>query len=216
MNTLLLFLTYDCNLNCSYCYQFHTSKTMTFSTAQKGVDLLLSCNVDKVNLDLYGGEPFLCFDLMKDIITYAAYRAHRFRKKISFRTTTNGILLRDAQLEFLSQYGVDITISIDGTQHAHEVCRGSASFKSAMNALSKLHRYPLIPITVNSVISPRNVPYFAESMKYLIDQGIRNIHISFDYESKWEKSHLSQSMISTSFKYLKAMGCLFSPRCIPP
>ena len=89
MNTLVLFLTYNCNLNCSYCYQIHAPTTMTLSAAQKSVDLLLISSSDSVHVDLYCGEPFLCFDMMRDIINYAVNYARRLQKKISFRTTTS-------------------------------------------------------------------------------------------------------------------------------
>ena len=192
MNTLILFLTYDCNLNCTYCYQFHTPMTMTFSTAQKGVDLLLSSSAEKVNLDLYGGEPFLHFDLMREIITYAAFRANALRKRISFRTTTNGSFLSDTELESLSKFGVHIIISIDGTKHAHEACRGIGSFKITMEALDRLRLFPMCSFSVNSVVSPKNVAYFAESMQFLIETGIKNIRVSFDYHTNWQEFHLQQ------------------------
>jgi len=192
MNTLLLYLTYNCNLNCSYCFQFHPPGVMSFLTAQKGVDLLLSSEADEVNLDFYGGEPFLHFGLMMDIITYAASRAYKERKRISFRTTTNGTLLSDKELKFLSKYGVDITLSIDGTQRAHDACRGHGSFNTAIAALDELKKYPLCSTTVNSVISPGNVRYFAESMKYLIERKNRHIHISFDYDTVWDDFQLQE------------------------
>ena len=65
---------------------------MALSTAKKAVDLLLTGNDDNVNLDFYGGEPFLCFDLMKSVITYSTSQAVKLQKKISKKALQAGYL----------------------------------------------------------------------------------------------------------------------------
>jgi len=177
-------------MNCSYCYQFHTPLEMDFSTARKSVDLLLT-STDKVELDLYGGEPFLRFDLMREIISYAKIRARFLKKKITFRTTTNGSLIDSPTLHFLNQHHVHLTFSIDGTKRAHNACRGRGSFQRVLESIQRAKEYPFISCSVMSVVSPGNVQYLSESMRFLLELKMP-VRVSFDYLSKWEDLHFHQ------------------------
>lgn len=92
--TVLLTLTEACNLNCTYCYQDHkTSHKMSFEIAKNAIlrAFKMSPYHDEIEFDLFGGEPFLCFDLIKEIVEWI-----RLQKKVKpylIFINTNGTLV---------------------------------------------------------------------------------------------------------------------------
>ncbi|MCU0288409.1 MAG: SPASM domain-containing protein [Acidobacteria bacterium] len=145
---LVLFVSQDCNLNCRYCYIQHgghiQKKYMSEEVARAAVDLLFqeSHKVTDLGISFYGGEPMLQFDLIKKIIPYATRKAGEFHKTIKYTMTTNGTLLTDKAIEFLSANNVKVMVSLDGPQKIHDENRvfvdGSGSFSSAFSAFIKL------------------------------------------------------------------------------
>ena len=70
---VVLTLTHRCNLDCIYCYQKHkTAKDMALETAKAIVETEVkqvreSENIDSIRFNLFGGEPLLQFDLIKEL-----------------------------------------------------------------------------------------------------------------------------------------------------
>lgn len=96
---VVLMLTHRCNLNCVYCYQQHkTAKDMTLETAKAIMEnevrqAKLSDNIDSIRFDMFGGEPFLKFDLIKELCHWAWETITDF--KFNIFITTNGTLIDD-------------------------------------------------------------------------------------------------------------------------
>lgn len=146
---LVLFVSQDCNLHCRYCYiqhagHIHQKKYMSEEVAHAAVDLLFqeSHEATDLGISFYGGEPMLRFDLIKKIIPYANRKAVAFHKTVKYSMTTNGTLLTDEAVEFLTAHNVNVMVSLDGPQKVHDENRvfvdGSGSFTRAFPAFIKL------------------------------------------------------------------------------
>lgn len=166
---LILQVTQDCNLRCSYCYyvnesyrnRHHAKLNMSLDTAKKAMDYLLSHSVgkDSITLGFYGGEPLLRMDLLKYCIEYMESQVQD--RHILFTLTTNGTLLTDDIIEYFITHNVALFISLDGTKETHDRNRkfvnGRGSFDIVMRNVAHIkEQYPEYFKTIyfNTVISP--------------------------------------------------------------
>jgi uncharacterized protein len=125
LNTMVLNVTNQCNLACTYCYEYgedkivdtehgKQSKFMAENTARDSVDFLLRESGRVAHLTFFGGETLLNFPVLKSTIAYARRRAAELDKIIDFSLTTNATLLQPDIIEFLAENDVGVTISMDG------------------------------------------------------------------------------------------------------
>lgn len=145
LSTLVLQVTNNCNLSCSYCYHQGADRRtaeqspMDWSVAQKGIDFLFerSGDQDKVVLVFFGGEPLLNFPLIQRAMDYARGKADEYEgaKQVSFALTTNGTLLSDEIIQALLDNQVSVTISIDGQREVHDQNRRFANGSPTYDAL---------------------------------------------------------------------------------
>jgi len=130
-----LMLTEDCNQRCDYCFVEgkNPSNPMDMETAEKAVDLLfdLSRNNPDLKILLFGGEPMLAFDLIKDIVLYIEEKQAGSGQKVSFDMTTNGTLFDEVRISFLAKHHVKYLLSIDGDQETHDLHRKSVDGESS-------------------------------------------------------------------------------------
>ncbi|EHQ88917.1 nif11-like peptide radical SAM maturase [Desulfosporosinus youngiae] len=126
---MCLFLTQSCNLNCVYCYGngggYGTGGSLEEKTAYQAVDWLIeqSRDMKKIHLGFFGGEPFLKFPLMKEIVAYTNKRVRETGKEVRFHCTTNATLLDDEQIAFIRNHSISVMISIDGPREIHNLQR---------------------------------------------------------------------------------------------
>lgn len=144
LQALVLNVTNQCNLACTYCYEFGADKIatpqgkpkyMTKETARASIDLLLAESAGRkaVHVTFFGGETLMNFPLLRDVVDYANGRAAELGKGITYSLTTNATLLTDPIIQFLSDNAVGVTVSIDGpadVQDKHRVYRsGKGSYE---------------------------------------------------------------------------------------
>jgi uncharacterized protein len=125
LTTLVVNVTNQCNLACTYCYEYGEdkivdtehgaqSKFMSEATARDSVEMLLRESGPVAHLTFFGGETLLNFPVLKATIAYARRRAAEAGKTIDFSLTTNATLLQPEIIEFLAENDVGVTISLDG------------------------------------------------------------------------------------------------------
>lgn len=127
--TIMLTITERCNLNCIYCYEHNkTKKAMSFETAKKILDYEFSLDdgYDVIEIDLFGGEPFLEFELLKKIHDYAISIPTKHRR-ICF-ATSNGTLIHDEIKDWLekNKKSFCVGLSLDGTKEMHDINRSNS------------------------------------------------------------------------------------------
>lgn len=205
LHSLTFQITQNCNLRCKYCVysgnyinRTHTHNRMTFSTAKKGIDFLISHSKESssINLGFYGGEPLLEFELIKNIIDYAEKVIEG--KELTYSITSNGTLLNSDIIEYFEKHNVSLLISLDGPKEIHDKNRrffnNAGSFNTLMNNLEKIeHHYPsyFSKIRYSVVIDPECdyacINQFFMSYELLKNSRITSTLVSEKY-SKISKS----------------------------
>jgi uncharacterized protein len=125
LQALVLNITNQCNLACTYCYEFGADKIatpqgkpkyMTLDTAKGSVDLLLRQSAGRkgVHITFFGGETLMNFKLLREVVAYAREQGQAQGKQVGFSLTTNATLLTDEIIAFLSDNEIGVTVSMDG------------------------------------------------------------------------------------------------------
>jgi len=155
LNTMVLNVTNQCNLACTYCYEYgedkivdtehgKQSKFMAEQTALESVDFLMRESGRVAHLTFFGGETLLNFPVLKSTIAYARRRAAEVGKEIDFSLTTNATLLKPEIIEFLAENRVGVTISIDGPREMQDKFRvfhnGAGSYDVVAPKIKELLR----------------------------------------------------------------------------
>lgn len=153
LQALVLNITNQCNLACTYCYEFGADKIatpagkaryMTIDTAKSSVDFLLEQSKGRkaVHITFFGGETLMNFKLLKEVVLYARGAAAELDKGIGFSLTTNATLLTDEIIAFLSDQEIGVTVSMDGPpdlQDKHRVYKsGKGTYAVIEPRLRKL------------------------------------------------------------------------------
>jgi len=134
LTTMVLNVTNQCNLSCTYCYEYGEDKIvdtengrkpkfMNEQTARESVDFLLRESGPVAHLTFFGGETLLNLPVLKSAIAYAQRRAAEEGKTLDFSMTTNATLLKPDVIEFLAENRVGVTISIDGPKEVQDQFR---------------------------------------------------------------------------------------------
>ena len=155
LNTMVLNVTNQCNLACTYCYEYgedkivdtehgKQAKFMAEQTAHDSVDFLMRESGRVAHLTFFGGETLLNFPVLKSTIAYARQRAAEAGKEIDFSLTTNATLLKPEIIEFLAEHQVGVTISIDGPREMQDRFRvfhnGAGSYDVVAPKIKELLR----------------------------------------------------------------------------
>ena len=130
VKALCLHVAHTCNLNCSYCFasqgKFHGERAiMSMETAKRAIDFLVENSGNHVNLevDFFGGEPLLNWDVVKGTVAYARSIEKEHGKNFRFTLTTNGVGLNDEVMEFANREMHNVVLSLDGRKETHDRLR---------------------------------------------------------------------------------------------
>ena len=149
VKALCLHIAHTCNLNCSYCFasqgKYHGERAvMSFEVGKRALDFLVENSGNRHNLevDFFGGEPLLNFEVVKDLVAYARSIEKQFNKNFRFTLTTNGMLIDDDVIEFANKECVNVVLSLDGRREIHDRFRvdyaGKGSFDTIVPKFQKL------------------------------------------------------------------------------
>ena len=127
LTTAVLNVTNQCNLSCTYCYEYSEDKIvdtttgaqpkfMSEETARKSVDLLMNESGDNrvVHVSFFGGETLMNYPVLSRVVPYAREQAEARGKRVEFNLTTNATLLTGEMIGFLAENDISVTVSIDG------------------------------------------------------------------------------------------------------
>ena len=127
VKALCLHVAHTCNLNCSYCFasqgNFHGERAvMTAETARAALDFLVRESGSHYNLDVdfFGGEPLMNWDVVKETVRYGRQLEKEHNKNIRFTLTTNGVGLNDEIIEFANREMHNVVLSLDGRKEVHD------------------------------------------------------------------------------------------------
>lgn len=209
--TVTFQVTDDCNLACKYCYQMHKGKRkMSFETAKKMVDLLLSGDKgmgDYINpvrspgliIDFIGGEPLLEAELIDQICTYTIDRMielnHPWLMKTMFSVCSNGVCYFEPEVQRILQkwnQRLSFSVTVDGNKELHDSCRvfpdGRPSYELAIAAAKDwVNKGGYMGSKVT--IAPANVMHVYDAITHMIELGYTEINANCVYEEGWQTIH---------------------------
>ena len=137
IKSMCLNIAHDCNLRCAYCFaaqgDFGKGRMlMPFSVAKAAIDFLIRESGTRHNLevDFFGGEPLMNFDVVKQTVLYARSIEKQHNKNFRFTITTNGLLLDDDKIQFINQEMSNCVLSLDGRKEVNDRLRVCADGKT--------------------------------------------------------------------------------------
>lgn len=149
IKAMCLHISHDCNLRCKYCFASTGDfgkgrKLMPFEVGKAAIDFLLEKSVGRENLevDFFGGEPLMNFDVVKQIVEYARSKEEEYHKNFRFTITTNGMLLDDDTIDYINKEMYNVVLSIDGRKEVNDRMRvrvdGSGCYDRILPKFKKL------------------------------------------------------------------------------
>ncbi len=188
VKALCLHVAHDCNLACQYCFaeegEYHGDRSMmSLSVAKKAIDFLVQNSGQRVNLevDFFGGEPLMNFDVVKETVYYAKNLEENHNKKFRFTITTNGVLLDQDKMDFINEHMYNVVLSCDGRPEVHDFMRPASNKKGS---------YDLVMPKFKELIRQRgNKSYyirgtfthhnldFAEDVMHMAQEGFEQISV---------------------------------------
>ncbi len=149
IKALCLHVAHTCNLNCAYCFagqgKYHGERAlMSFETGKRALDFLVEHSGTRRNLevDFFGGEPLLNFDVVKRLVAYARSIEKEKNKNFRFTLTTNGVNIDDDVIEFANKEMHNVVLSLDGRKEVHDRFRvdylGNGSYDKIVPKFQKL------------------------------------------------------------------------------
>ena len=130
VKALCLHIAHTCNLNCAYCFasqgKYHGERAvMSFEVGKAALDFLMDHSGTRRNLevDFFGGEPLMNFQVVKDLVAYARSVEKERGKNFRFTLTTNGLLIDDDVIEFANKEMSNVVLSLDGRKEIHDKYR---------------------------------------------------------------------------------------------
>ncbi len=187
-------LTNNCVLRCEYCFVEKQKQlnVMSVDVARQAVDLILDNGEGQKIIKVYGGEPLLCFDLVREITAYV-------RKKespdspVQMSLCTNAVLLTEDHLRFLKENRYQLAISFDGLKETQDKHRKFPDGTGTFDVVTK--KFPLIfqimgakDVAANLSIVPSEAKNLFENFTFILSSGFATVNFEpvFGYRS-WQR-----------------------------
>ena len=149
IKALCLHVAHTCNLNCSYCFasqgKYQGDRAiMSYEVGKRAFDFLIENSGSRRNLevDFFGGEPLMNWDVVKKLVAYARSIEKEHNKNFRFTLTTNGLLIDDEVIDFLNKEMSNVVLSLDGRREVHDLFRkdyaGNGSYDKIVPKFKKL------------------------------------------------------------------------------
>lgn len=142
IKALCLHIAHTCNLNCEYCFasqgKYHGDRAlMSFEVGKRAIDFLVENSGSRTNLevDFFGGEPLMNFDVVKQIVAYARSIEKENGKNFRFTLTTNGMLIDDDVIDFANKECHNVVLSLDGRKEIHDNLRKTVNGKGSYDTI---------------------------------------------------------------------------------
>lgn len=142
VKALCLHIAHDCNLACKYCFaeegEYHGRRAlMSFEVGKKALDFLIANSGNRRNLevDFFGGEPLMNWDVVKQLVEYGRSLEQQYNKKFRFTLTTNGVLLNDEIEQFYNREMSNVVLSLDGRREVNDRMRPSRNQKGSYDLI---------------------------------------------------------------------------------
>ena len=204
VKALCLHIAHDCNLACRYCFaeegEYHGRRAMmSYEVGKQALDFLIANSGNRKNLevDFFGGEPLMNWDVVKKLVEYGREQEKLHNKNFRFTLTTNGVLLNDEIMEFANKEMANVVLSIDGRKEVHDFMRpfrkGAGSYDLVVPKFQKFAESRGEKSYYARGTFTRHNLDFAEDVLHLADLGFDQISVEpvvadekEEYALQWE------------------------------
>lgn len=188
VKALCLHIAHDCNLKCKYCFaeegEYHGKRSlMSVEVGKKAIDFLIKNSGSRKNLeiDFFGGEPLMNFDVVKEIVEYGRSIEKEHNKNFRFTMTTNGILLNDEIAEYINKNMHNAVLSLDGRKEINDQMRvrvgGQGSYDNIVPKFVKMAEdRNQMDYYVRGTFTRNNLD-FSKDVLHLADLGFKQISV---------------------------------------
>lgn len=189
IKSMCLNISHDCNLRCRYCFAAQgdfggARMLMPFNVAKSAIDFLIAHSGSRHNLevDFFGGEPLMNFDVVKKTVAYARSLEKPHNKNFRFTITTNGLMLNDDNIDFINREMSNCILSLDGRKEVNDRLRvrtdGTGSYDEIVPKFQKLvaRRPKDRDYYVRGTFSKYNLD-FLNDIKHYLDLGFNEISV---------------------------------------
>ena len=188
VKAMCLHIAHDCNLACKYCFaeegEYHGRRAlMSYEVGKKALDFLIENSGKRVNLevDFFGGEPLMNWDVVKRLVEYGRSREEECNKKFRFTLTTNGVLLNDEIMEFANKEMANVVLSLDGRKDVNDEMRpfrnGKGSYDLVLPKFEKLAESRNQEKYYVRGTFTKNNKDFSNDVLHLADLGFKQISV---------------------------------------
>ena len=186
VKALCLHIAHSCNLNCEYCFaaqgKYHGKDSlMSFETGKRALDFLIENSGTRRNLevDFFGGEPLLNFEVVKQLVKYARSIEKEHNKNFRFTLTTNGVLIDDDVIDFCNAEMDNVVLSLDGRKEIHDFSRkdigGAGSYDKILPKFKEfVKRRGEKSYYMRGTFTSRN-PDFVKDILHMADLGFKEL-----------------------------------------
>ena len=203
IKALCMHVAHTCNLNCEYCFASQGKyqgerAVMSYEVGKRALDFLVENSGNRHNLevDFFGGEPLMNFDVVKKLVAYARSIEKEKNKNFRFTLTTNGVLIDDDVIEFANKEMSNVVLSLDGRKDVHDRYRvdyaGNGSWEKIVPKFQKLVKarggkgYYM-----RGTFTHQN-PDFLEDIKVMLNLGFNELSMEPVVCAKGDKNELTE------------------------
>ena len=203
IKALCLHVAHTCNLNCSYCFasqgKYHGERAiMSLEVGKRALDFLVENSGTRHNLevDFFGGEPLMNFQMIKDLVAYAREIEKKHNKNFRFTLTTNGVLIDDDVIDFANREMSNVVLSLDGRKEIHDRYRvdynGQGSWEKIVPKFQKLVKARDGKAYYMRGTFTHANPDFLNDIKVMLDLGFNELSMEPVVCAKGDKEELTE------------------------
>lgn len=189
VKALCLNIAHDCNLKCKYCFASEGDyngerKLMSFDVGKRAIDFVIKNSGPRHNIevDLFGGEPLMNFEVVKQIVDYAREQEKIYNKNIRFTITTNATLLNDENMDYIDRNMGNVVLSIDGRKEVNDNIRkrydGSGTYNTILPKIKSMveRRDKSKQYYVRGTFTRENLDFYNDVLS-LANEGFKEISV---------------------------------------
>lgn len=188
VKALCLHVAHDCNLKCKYCFagegEYHGHRSlMSIEVGKKAIDFIIENSKHRKNIeiDFFGGEPLMNWEMVKETVAYARQREKETGKNFRFTMTTNGVLLNDEIIDYLNENMHNVVLSLDGRKEVNDNMRptvnGKGSYDVILPKFKKLvEKRGNKQYYLRGTFTHHNLD-FAEDVKHMTSEGFKEVSV---------------------------------------
>ncbi|WP_242848921.1 radical SAM protein [Syntrophomonas palmitatica] len=187
IKALCLNVAHSCNMRCAYCFASQGDfglkpALMSLETGQEALEFLItnSRDIEHLEVDFFGGEPLLNFEMVRELVKYGRQREKETGKILNFTLTTNALLLDDDIMDFLVEENLSVILSLDGRPEVNNRCRplanGEGSYDRVLANIRRMVSRQPASHYIRGTYTRKNLD-FSQDLRHIIDLGFDNLSL---------------------------------------